>query len=156
MELASIFLRSAAEIALSMLVVGALSVLCLRIGQWTHFGFLAPLVLTALLVGLFFTAGLGGTIRAMTLSFGIASASLMILWAKLGGGPQTPPSVEDPRSRHWTYPALLASIGEMRKPSPRELRALLTRMKDEIPAPGLLPQAKILLIKKVARAALGK
>lgn len=152
MDLILICLRSAAEIAASLLIVAIASTVSVGLGQKTGHRFSASAVMAALLIGFAFWDFAGG-IRVMVLAFGTAAAAFMILWIWLGDGPERGRVKKAPRVK-WYYPALTARMGDLRSPSASELRHLLRRLSRELLTDGLSARAKARLIKGVARAAL--
>jgi hypothetical protein len=152
MDLILICLRSAAEIAASLLIVAIASAVSVGLGEKTRHRFSASVVMAALLIGFAFCDFAGG-IRTMVLAFGTAATAFMILWIWLGDGPERGRVKKAPRVK-WYYPALTARMGDLRSPSASELRHLLRRLSRELLTDGLSARAKARLIKGVARAAL--
>jgi len=152
MDLILICLRSAAEIAASLLIVAIASAVSVGVGEKTPRPFSAPVLMVGLLIGFALWSEAGG-IRTMVLAFGIAATAFMFLWIWMGEGPERGPVKKGPLVK-WYYPALTARMGELRSPSASELRHLLRRLSRELRTDGLSERAKARLIKGVARAAL--
>ena len=152
MDLILICLRSAAEIAASLLIVAIASAVSIGLGEKTRRPFSTRILMVGLLIG-FALWDQGGGIRIMVLAFGIAATAFMLLWIWLGDGPERGRVEKAPRVR-WYYPALTARMGDLRRPSASELRHLLRRLSRELLTDGLSARAKARLIKGVARAAL--
>lgn len=152
MDLILVCLRSAAEIAASLLIVATACALSVGVGEKTRHPFAAPVLMTAVLIGCALWDEDGG-ISVMVLAFGIAATAFMVLRIWLGDGPERDRMKKTPRTK-WHYPALTARMGDVRSPSASELRHLLRRLSRELLTDGLSARAKARLIKGVARAAL--
>jgi len=154
MEMARIFLSAAAEIAVSLFSVVLSTMLCVKAAERTRHPYLAVALMIALL-GAFLLAGPDrGPIRVMVLTFGLSSSLLLFLWARLEPAIMTLPHMNERTARHWSYPALIAAMGESRRPSSGELRTLLVRIESEVQAQELSPRSKAALIKRIARMSL--
>lgn len=152
MSVLKILFEAILETGASMLVVAAVTALCIKAAMRIHHAFAAALAMTAFLV-VFVVSGLGsGNLRAMMLTFGCVAAAGLVLWAQNGKRPSAKGSTKGGGLRQgWHYPALIARIGEERQPTPAELRALLTRLRTEMQPSLPADPAACHEIKRVAR-----
>lgn len=154
MSVLKILVEAILETATSMLVVAAVTALCIKAAMRIHHAFAAALAMTAFLV-VVAVSGLGsGNLRAMMLTFGCIAAAGLVLWAQNGKQPSSKtPTRGGGLRRGWHYPALIARIGEERQPTPAELRALLTRLRKDMEPSLPADQSMCQQIKRVARRA---
>lgn len=154
MEIARIFLSSAAEIAVGLIAVMLLTALLVRAADKMGHPYLAPMLMVTFLAIFVLAGPEAGPVGAMILTFGVASTLLLLLWIKLSPDTTAPSNMNQQITSQWSYPALIAAVGEMRPPSRRELRLLLTRLKVEVRADELTRRSKAALIKRLARISL--
>lgn len=153
-EMVPILLLLTMKIVGSFLVMMLLAALSLKVAAAWRMPFISPLIMGTITIALVIINEVLSRLPLMLLAFGVTSTILLLLGVFFSSSDAARNGVGGRRLKHWNYPALIASIGERRRPTRFELRCLLTRLRSEVRSTGRSSGSNVRLIKSIARLAI--